>query len=79
MYQLNIPFNKNPKDDIEDIKKELKQLTIGISDEELESEVKNLEEYVEKLYLSFERNSEKGFLDVQLQNLYMLNMVNLIH
>lgn len=82
MYQLNLTFNPDPKDDIEDIKDELAKLTKGVSDEELDSEVRDLENYVEKLYLNFEKNNLKtadlsSLLGNQLNNLSMLNQINL--
>ena len=82
MYQLNLTFNPDPKDDIEDIKDELSKLTKGVSDEELDNEIKDLENYVEKLYLNFQSNNSKrvdlsSLLGNQLNNLSMLNQVNL--
>ena len=83
MYQLGLTFNPDPKDDIEDIKDELAKLTKGVSDDELDSEVRDLENYVEKLYLSFVKNNS-GSIDAstllsnQLSNLSMLNQVNLM-
>lgn len=83
MYQLNIPFNEDPKDDIEEIKKELSELVRGIDDEELEKEVKDLESHVENLYLGFQSRSVGTFdnsmsLSIQLNNLSMLNQANLL-
>lgn len=82
MYQLNLSFNADPKDDIQDIKDELSKLTKGVSDEELDSEIKDLKDYVEKLYLSFENNNSRtvdlsNTLTNQLNNISMLNQVNL--
>lgn len=82
MYQLNIPFNEDPKDDIEEIKKELAELVRGIDDEELEKEVSDLESHVESLYLGFQSRNAGGFdnsmsISIQLNNLSMLNQVNL--
>ena len=53
-----------------------------VSDEELDSEIKDLEDYVEKLYLSFENNNSRAIdlsntLTNQLNNISMLNQVNL--
>ena len=56
MYQLNLTFNEDAKDDIQDIKDELAKLLYGVSDNELEEEIKDLVGYVEDLYISFEKN-----------------------
>ena len=83
MYQLNLSFNPDPKDDIQDIKDELAKLTKGVADDELNNEVKDLENYVENLYLRFMENS-KGSINLsdtlgkQLNNMSMLNKVNLM-
>lgn len=82
MYQLNLSFNEDPKDDIADIKDELKSLIKGIQDDELEQEIQDLESYVEKLYLDFQQTNIKGFdnsstLTAQLNNLSMLNQVKI--
>ena len=53
MYQLGLNFNKDPKDDIQDIKDELTKLNKGVADDELNDEVKDLENYVENLFLKF--------------------------
>ena len=83
MYQLNIQFNEDPKDDIEDIKEELSKLTLGIDDEELNQEINDLESYVEKLYLNFQANYLKDYsgatkINAQLNNLAIINQVNLL-
>ena len=83
MYQLNIQFNEDPKDDIEDIKKELSKLTLGIDDEELNQEINDLESYVEKLYLNFQTSYLKDYsgatkINAQLNNLAIINQVNLL-
>lgn len=62
MNQLNITFNENPADDIEDIKKELSKLLRGVSDEELETEISDLVDYVEDLYVDF-RNLNLNSID----------------
>ena len=77
MYQLNISFNENPSDDIVDIKEKLDFLLQGIKDETLEGEIKDLEDYVEKLYLDYDRISS-GFIKTtvltsQLNNFSMIN------
>lgn len=84
MYQLGLSFNPNPKDDIDDIKDELtKLLTKGVSDDELNSEVKDLQNYVENLYLNFVQNSQSApgisiTLADQLNTMSMMNQVNLM-
>lgn len=83
MYQLNIQFNPDPKDDIQDIKDELALLMKGVEDEELNKEITDLESYVENLYISFQQNYSSKFdnsamLSAQLNNLSMLNQVNLL-
>ena len=84
MYQLNIQFNPDPKDDIDDIKEELAQLTLGMDDEELNKEIADLESYVERLYLNFQQNYSSSILrgatsiNAQLNNLAMINQVNLL-
>ncbi len=84
MYQLNLSFNPDPKDDIEDIKEELQKLTLGMNDEELEKEMTDLEDYVEELYVDFEKNNSSGYinpystLDTQLTNLSIINQANLL-
>ena len=83
MYQLDIQFNPDPKDDIEDIKEELAKLTLGMDDEELSKEVSDLRSYVENLYLNFQSNNV-GFarntttLNAQLNNLAMVNQASLL-
>ena len=81
MYQLNIDFNDNPADDIVDIKEKLNFLLNGIEDEELEKEINDLENYVEKLYLDHDRISS-GFnrsetLTSQLDNFSIINRATL--
>ena len=83
MYQLNLPFNENPRDDIQDIIKELSQLTKGVNDSELEQDVKDLEDHVKSLYLSFEQSylsntTTINTLDSQLGQLALMNQVNLL-
>ena len=83
MYQLNIQFNPDPKDDIEDIKEELAKLTLGMDDEELSKEINDLRNYVENLYLNFKTNNVEGhknssIIDAQLNNLAMINQVSLL-
>jgi exopolyphosphatase/pppGpp-phosphohydrolase len=82
MYQLGLTFNKDPKDDIEDIKNELAKLISDVNDDELNSEVHDLESYIENLYLNYTKNSSSSInlsttLSDQLNNLSMLNQVNL--
>ena len=77
MYQLNIDFNENPSDDIVDIKEKLDFLLDGIEDEELQKEIEDLENYVERLYLDYDRISSgfinTGALTTQLENLSLIN------
>lgn len=83
MYQLNISFNPDPKQDIEDIKEEVAKLASGFDDDELKQDVLDLEEYAQSLYLSYQSNNLSrmdGYqtLSSQLNNISMLNKVNLI-
>lgn len=82
MYQLNISFNDDPADDIVDIKEKLDFLLKGIEDEELEQEINDLENYVEKLYLDFDRISLKTYnkatLTTELNNLSTINRATLL-
>ncbi len=82
MYQLNLTFNDDPRDDIDDIKDELQILLRGLNDEELEREIEDLESYVEDLYVSFNKNygdrtDFSSVLSSQLNNLSLLNRANL--
>ena len=83
MYQLNISFNENPQDDIQDIKDELTLLMKGVEDEELAKEINDLESYVEKLYLNFQSNNvgsidRSNIINTQLNNLAMVNQIGLL-
>ena len=84
MYQLNIQFNEDPKDDIDDIKDELSLLLKGLSDDdELRQEIRDLENYVENLYINFEQNYSSGIvrgsaINAHLNNLAMINQVSLL-
>ena len=83
MYQLDIPFNPDPKDDIDDIKDELKKLTDGMDDEQLSKEVADLEDYAERMYLNFINNSSSAInnsitITAQLNNLSTLNRAALM-
>ncbi len=80
MYQLNLSFNDNPLDDIEDIKDELAKLLSDIKDDELEQEITDLEDYVEKLYITYTKNnvSSKSLLTVQMNTMSNLNKVRMI-
>lgn len=84
MYQLNIQFNEDPQDDIDDIKDELALLLKGMEDDdELNQEIKNLQNYVERLYLGFQQNyspdtSRTSSINMHLSNLAMMNQVNLL-
>lgn len=81
MYQLNIEFNEDPKDDIVDIKEELKKLTAGIDDEDFSKEIKDLENYVSDLYISYINTNSSNIdtslsLTTQLNNLAIMNIAN---
>ena len=82
MYQLNISFNDDPADDIVDIKDKLAFLLKGIEDEELEKEINDLEDYVEKLYLDYDRVSSgvklSDMLSNQLNNFSIVNRATLL-
>ena len=83
MYQLDIQFNPDPKDDIQDIKEELAKLTLGMDDEELSKEVNDLRKYVENLYLNFQTNNAGDIknsttINAQLNNLAMINQASLL-
>lgn len=83
MYQLNLSFNEDPKEDITDIKEELQKLLIGIEDEELNKEITDLEKYVEELYVSFSATYSTSIdttstINMQLNNLAMLNRSSLL-
>lgn len=81
MYQLNISFNEDPAQDIQDIKDEVAKLVKGFDDEELQKEVLDLEDYAQQLYINYKKNSLGGIntsdlLGSQLGNMSMLNKVN---
>lgn len=81
MYQLNIEFNEDPRDDIEDIKEELKKLTAGFDDEDFNKEIKDLENYVSDLYISYINTNSSSIdtslsLTTQLNNLAIMNIAN---
>ncbi len=82
MNQLNIPFNENPSDDIQDIKIELNKLLNGVSDEELEEEVSDLVKYVESLFIDYESLNIKSIdtsesLTTQLNTIAAYNIARL--
>jgi hypothetical protein len=82
MYQLNIQFNENPQDDIDDIKAELALLSKGMTDDELDQEIKDLENYIEKLYINFQQMhspniSKTSSVNMHLNNLAMMNQISL--
>ncbi len=83
MYQLNLEFNDDPYDDIQDIKAELSSLVAGLNDDELEKEVSDLRNYVENLYVDFQQNysgsiDTSSLLTNQLNNLSLLNRANFL-
>ena len=56
---------------------------MNLDDEELNQEVKDLENEVDRLYLEFIQNSQGAIdrtyvLDTQMRNLQMLNMASLL-
>lgn len=82
MYQLNLPFNDDPQDDIDDIKEELAMLMRGVDDDELLKEIDDLEKSVEDMYIRFQNNNQSSMfsttLTSQLNNFSMLNKVSLL-
>jgi len=82
MYQLNLSFNDDPKDDIRDIKDELDLLVRGVDDDELEREIDDLKSYAENLYISFSQNYSGSIntttLTDQLNNLSVLNKASFL-
>jgi len=82
MYQLNISFNENPSDDIVDIKEKLDFLLNGIEDDELEQEINDLENYVERLYVDFEKTNNGSIrttlLTSELNNLSLINRATML-
>ena len=82
MYQLNISFNENPSDDIVDIKEKLDFLLDGIEDDELEQEINDLENYVERLYVDFEKINSNSIrttlLTSQLNSLSLINRATML-
>ena len=82
MYQLNISFNENPSDDIVDIREKLDFLLKGIEDEELEKEINDLENYVERLYVDFEKTNSGSIrttlLTSELNNLSLINRATML-
>lgn len=83
MYQLDIDFNPDPAQDIEDIKEEVAKLAQGFDDEELRQDVLDLENYAQSLYISYQQNNLNrlsGYetLSSQLNNISIINRANLI-
>lgn len=82
LTQLNIIPNDDPADDIQDIKKALSKLLVGVADEELEGEVNDLVKYVEELYVDF-RNMNLNSIDTsqtltaQLDNIASYNIASI--
>ena len=72
-------FNDDPKDDITAIKDELDELIKGVSDKELEEEISDLKNYVEKLYTEFIQIQQSPLQTKNLQNeLDTLSAINRI-
>ncbi len=82
MYQLDLSFNENPVDDIDDIKEELQNLMIGVTDDDLIEDIKQLESNVDEMYIDFRNNAAVDItyntLGMELNNLSMLNRANII-
>lgn len=83
MYQLNLEFNEDPKEDIKDIKEELLKLTDGIDDKELQKEVDDLISYSENMYINYLKNNlstdfSSNTLTTQLNNLSMVNKIEFL-
>ena len=53
MQQLGIGFNNDPKDDIREIKSALDKLTQGIDDDELLADIKDLDDYIKSMYITY--------------------------
>lgn len=84
MYQLNLTFNEDAKDDIQDIKVELdKLLKQADNDEELSKDIKDLENYVQNLYIDYKNttagtvNLNNSFTD-ELNAMSMMNKVQML-
>lgn len=77
IYQLGLSFNDSPKQDITDIKTELNNLILGLDDKELQAEVEDLTNYVDKLYHNFESNfsNNSDSLSVQLSMMSLINQI----
>lgn len=56
MNQLGLSFNNDPKDDIQNIKSALSDLVRGIDDEQLLADVKDLDDYVKSMYITYYNN-----------------------
>lgn len=56
MDQLGLSFNKDPKDDIKNIKSALDNLVKDIDDEELLADIKDLDDYVKTMYITYYNN-----------------------
>ncbi len=56
MNQLGLSFNTDPKDDVQSIKSALSNLVSGIDDKELLADVKDLDDYVKSMYITYYNN-----------------------
>ena len=82
IHQLNLSFNENPSDDIVDIKTALDKLVRGIEDEELEKEISELKNYVQDLFIDFQKINLNKFdtsttLSNQLNALAIYNIIGI--
>lgn len=82
MYQLNLEFNPNPDDDIDEIKEKLDELLMEADDEELNREINDLKSYVESLFIGYSQNhlsTDFNYdpLGSQLTGMSMINRINL--
>lgn len=81
MYQLNISFNKDPKDDITSIKNKLMELYKGIDDEELKNELEDLKHSVESSYSSYVNSQSvdgNAMISNHLNNMSIINKSSLL-
>ncbi len=56
MDQLGLSFNIDPKDDVKAIKSALNNLTKDIDDAELLADIKDLDDYVKTMYITYYNN-----------------------
>ena len=79
IYQLDLTFHTDPKDDIDEINDKLDELLSGINDdEELTNEIEDLRSYVSQLYVDYQSISSSSIdtsqsLTTQLNNIAVMN------